>query len=88
MNNMLQRFLSWLRLRGDTCARLRKTEVGLALGAGAEYAMGNNWSLNAEYLFIKPPTKEVSDPRDELALFQFTTDAHFARVGLNYRFGY
>jgi outer membrane immunogenic protein len=72
-----------------TCAKLKKTEVGLALGAGAEYALGNNWSFKAEYLFIKLPTKEVNDfERNSSAAFQFTTDAHFARVGLNYRFGY
>jgi outer membrane immunogenic protein len=71
------------------CAKLKKTEVGLALGAGAEYALGNNWSFKAEYLFIKLPTKEVNDfEKSSDAAFQFTTDAHFARVGLNYRFGY
>jgi outer membrane immunogenic protein len=73
----------------DVCAKLKKTEVGLALGAGAEYAFGNNWSLKAEYLFIKLPTKEVNDfGQDDRAAFQFTTDAHFARLGLNYRFGH
>lgn len=74
----------------DGCTKLKKTEVGLALGAGAEYAFANNWSLKAEYLFIKLPTKETGlavDP-DEFNKFQFTTDAHFARIGLNYRFGY
>jgi outer membrane immunogenic protein len=73
----------------DVCAKHKKTEVGLALGAGAEYALGNNWSFKAEYLFIKLPTKEVNDfAKDDDAAFQFTTDAHFARIGLNYRFGY
>jgi len=68
-----------------TCATLSKTEVGLALGTGVEYALAGNWSFKAEYLFIKLPTKEVADPRQD-ATFQYTTDAHFARVGLNYRF--
>jgi len=75
---------------GDVaCAKAKKTEVGLALGAGAEYALGNNWSFKAEYLFIKLPSKEANDfAVNDSAAFQFTTDAHFARIGLNYRFGY
>jgi outer membrane immunogenic protein len=72
----------------EVCAKHKKTDIGLALGAGAEYALGNNWSFKAEYLFIKLPTKEANDfAVNSNAAFQFTTDAHFARVGLNYRFG-
>jgi outer membrane immunogenic protein len=68
------------------CAKLSKKEVGLALGTGLEYAWTNNWSLKAEYLFIKLPTMEGLFLRDPIN-FQYTTDAHFARLGLNYRFG-
>ena len=72
-----------------SCAKLSKTEVGLALGAGVEYAWANNWSFKAEYLFIKLPTKDLGQAfiESQSEHFQFTTDAHFARVGLNYRFG-
>jgi len=70
------------------CAKLSKTEVGLALGTGVEYALASNWSFKAEYLFIKLPTKEIgqSFQENQFRTFQYTTDAHFARVGLNYRF--
>ena len=73
----------------DICTRLSKTEVGLALGAGVEYALAGNWSFKAEYLFIKLPSKDVgsSVAVDRFNTFQYTTDAHFARIGLNYRFG-
>jgi len=74
---------------GKVCAKRKRTEVGLALGAGAEYAFGNNWSLKAEYLFIKLPTQDANDfANNSDAAFQFTTEAHFARIGLNYRFGH
>jgi len=77
------------RTSDDLCAKLSKTEVGLALGTGVEYAFAGNWSFKAEYLFIKLPTKDLrpSDPEDRTSTFQYTNDAHFARVGLNYRFG-
>jgi outer membrane immunogenic protein len=72
----------------NPCAKLSKTEVGLALGAGVEYALAGNWSFKAEYLFIKLPTEDIglSFVNSPVKL-QYTTDAHFARVGLNYRFG-
>jgi outer membrane immunogenic protein len=73
---------------GDPCAKLSKTEVGLALGTGVEYALASNWSFKAEYLFIKLPTKDIglSFQENQFRTFQYATDAHFARVGLNYRF--
>jgi outer membrane immunogenic protein len=73
---------------GD-CARLDKTILGLAAGAGAEYAFSNNWSMKFEYLYVRLPTKEINDsfdPNPNLQ-YQYTTDGHFLRVGLNYRFG-
>jgi len=69
----------------NNCAKLSKTEVGLALGAGAEYALANNWSFKTEYLYIRLPTRDIDVGGDDK--FQYKTDAHFARVGLNYRFG-
>jgi outer membrane immunogenic protein len=74
-----------LSLPNDDCVKLSKAEVGLALGAGAEYALANNWSFKTEYLYIKLPTRDIHIDVDEK--FQYKTDAHFARVGLNYRFG-
>jgi opacity protein-like surface antigen len=47
-----------------------------------------DWSFKAEYLFIKLPTKDIglSFQENQFRTFQYATDAHFARVGLNYRF--
>ena len=70
---------------GEACAKLSKTEVGLALGAGVEYALASNWSFKTEYLYIRLPTRDIDVGIDDK--FQYKTDAHFARVGLNYRFG-
>jgi outer membrane immunogenic protein len=73
----------------NDCAILNKTEAALAVGAGVEYAWMHNWSFKAEYLYIKLPTKDIFDSFDPSPdrQYQFTTDAHFARVGLNYRWG-
>jgi outer membrane immunogenic protein len=73
----------------EDCVSLKKTQVGLAVGAGVEYALADNWSFKAEYLYIKLPSQNLGpQPIDEFSSFQFLQDAHFARVGLNYRFGY
>jgi outer membrane immunogenic protein len=54
-------------------------------GAGAEYALANNWSFKTEYLYIRLPTRDDDVGGGERV--QYKTDAHFARIGVNYRFG-
>ena len=73
----------------NRCAKLSKTEVGLAAGAGLEHALSNNWSFKGEYLLIYLPTKTINDAFDPNPdnQYQYTTNAHFVRAGLNYRFG-
>ena len=72
-----------------TTNTVSNTAVGYTVGAGVEYAFLNNWSLNAEYLFVDLGTNRrtffspitgagvIIDARRE----QF----HTMRVGLNYR---
>jgi opacity protein-like surface antigen len=66
----------------------QKTQVGLAAGAGAEYAFGNNWSVKAEYLYVTLPTKQIQDTLNPITdnRYQFSSNAQFLRLGLNYRF--
>ena len=60
--------------------------TGWTIGAGAEYAIDNHWSVKAEYLYMQFPdvTKSVTD--GATYAFKFKDSAQLARVGLNYRF--
>lgn len=72
------------------------TRSGYAVGAGAEWAIGDNWSLKGEYLYYN--LGRVKHPLNLTAcsatagcfptLGNTTTriDGGIARVGLNYRF--
>lgn len=73
---------------GD-CAQLNKNQVGFVGGGGVEYAFTNNWSFKAEYLFVGVPEKQVSDSfnPDPDYQYHFSSTAHIARIGLNYKFG-
>lgn len=66
------------------------TKWGYALGAGIEYALGSNWSLKGEYLYVGlPDTKYfVHDVSDGEAVVQVKEKNSFStvRIGLNYRF--
>jgi len=72
--------------------------VGWTVGAGAEYALGGNWSLRAEYFYVdlgkssstgfdtRFPLGGVS--RVHVPLFANTKDDfNIVRFGFNYRFG-
>ena len=69
-----------------------QSKVGWAVGAGAEYALNENLSLKAEYLYIE--FGGVSGPAYGVAiapvLGSFTTSrfgANVGRLGLNWKFG-
>lgn len=38
------------------------TRLGFAIGGGAEYALGNNWSLKGEYMLARFDEKEFTFP--------------------------
>ena len=77
-----------------------ETRVGWTVGAGAEYAFGNNWSLKAEYLYLDfgsvnylavcPATAGFCATAPGQAPFAWNVHARMhdnvARVGLNYKF--
>jgi outer membrane immunogenic protein len=78
-------------------ASLSKTKLGYTVGAGAEAGLWGNWSLKAEYLYVKFDSESVVSTITTPGLqpfaasnpFTHTVDlaAHIARLGLNYRFG-
>jgi outer membrane immunogenic protein len=73
-------------------ASFSKTKTGWTLGAGGEWAVGNNWSVKAEYLYIDLGNENtVVNANPLLPPFQvaysWRTQEHIARVGLNYKWG-
>ncbi len=78
------------------------TAVGGALGAGAEWALNENWSIKGEYLYYNLGSKRlvatgtsstVVDTRSpvvtraEAVVLRERFDGNIVRVGVNYRFG-
>lgn len=69
------------------------TRVGWTAGGGAEYALGNNWSVKAEGLFydlgsITSQAGLSPVPGGFIVGRNFKPEGAIARVGLNYRFGW
>jgi outer membrane immunogenic protein len=67
------------------------TRWGYAVGAGAEYGFGNNWTVKAEYLYLGFGSFSHVLPEVTAPAFTWTNNMrfreHVARVGFNYRFG-
>ncbi|MDR2309894.1 MAG: porin family protein [Brucellaceae bacterium] len=66
-----------------------KTRVGYAVGAGLEYAVTDNWTVKAEYLYSNFGKKGVtlSDPyKNQFNERRFKTDLSEVRIGVNYKF--
>jgi outer membrane immunogenic protein len=79
-------------------AAIRDTRVGWTVGAGTEYAVGNGWSLKAEYLYVD--LGRASTTSNNLAAFvgpgafpgnvythSVDIKSNIVRVGVNYKFG-
>jgi outer membrane immunogenic protein len=71
------------------------TKVGYALGAGAEYALTQHWSVRAEYLYVHFDAITASGvvvgtalPGGYGSAITTSTDlsAHIARAGIDYKF--
>jgi outer membrane immunogenic protein len=71
------------------------TRTGWTAGAGVEYAIGNNWSVKAEYLYVDLGSYNTLIPSApdcvptgacSFVVHHSYTD-NIARVGVNYRFG-
>ncbi len=66
-----------------------KTRVGYVVGAGLEYAVTDNWTVKAEYLYSNYGKKGVtlSDPyKNQFNERRFKTDLSEVRIGVNYKF--
>jgi outer membrane immunogenic protein len=81
-------------LPNAACARSSDTQVGIAVGAGAEYAFGERLSLKLDYLFVGLPDDHIdANPKPEsegrgcCALYSAESHLNTVRIGLNYRFG-
>ncbi len=64
-----------------------KTKWGYAVGAGAEYALSNNWTFKTEYLYTDLGKAKLSFIQDgEKITLKNKSNFHTVRVGLNYKF--
>jgi outer membrane immunogenic protein len=63
-----------------------KTLYGWTAGAGAEYAFWNNWSVKAEYLYVRLETQAYQFGGAIAQRGSIPLDDHIFRVGLNWRF--
>ena len=70
---------------------LRAWRLGYAAGGGVERAIGNNWSVKAEYLhfgFDSATATQVQSTNQHQVITQSAgLKADMVRLGLNYRFG-
>jgi outer membrane immunogenic protein len=69
----------------------RKILYGWTVGAGLEYAFWNNWSIKAEYLYVKLENREFFDnplvvPVGVGGRGGVNVDNNIVRVGLNWRY--
>ncbi len=60
-----------------------------AIGAGFEYALADNWSARAEYLFLNQSlnTQVFDNGADFIFASRVRNENHLIRLGLNYHFG-
>jgi len=76
---------------------IRDTRVGWTAGVGGEYAVGNGWSLKAEYLYVdlgRATTTSTNLASVAFGAFPSNVYTHsvdiksnIVRVGVNYKFG-
>lgn len=80
---------------GSESASASQTKFGWVIGGGLEQALGNNWSVKAEYLYVRfndlsaGGTLTDSGP-GVMANFTNSVDhfsANIGRIGINYKFG-
>jgi outer membrane immunogenic protein len=65
-----------------------KTRTGWAAGAGAEYALTNNWTIKTEYLYTDLGEEEYFNFNEDPINFTLASEVkfHTVRVGVNYKF--
>lgn len=76
---------------------MSNTAVGWTLGGGTEYALGRNWSLKAEYLYVHlaasgldlsglPTGANGGNLATGTTVLRFNNNLNIVRLGANYRF--
>jgi len=60
------------------------TRWGWTIGGGAEYALTNNWTIKAEYLYIDLGNKDIAYPWGDIASSSITMNT--VKAGVNYKF--
>jgi outer membrane immunogenic protein len=70
--------------------RGKDTRTGWTVGAGAEYALWNNWSVKAEYNYIDLGTRTVTatPPAGGSIAADAKVTEHMIKLGANYRFNW
>jgi outer membrane immunogenic protein len=63
-----------------------ETRFGWTVGAGLEYAMWNNWSVKAEYLYADLGKFDCGAPCGAGTPNDVSFKSHIVRAGVNYRF--
>lgn len=74
---------------------IRDTRVGWTAGVGGEYAVGNGWSLKAEYLYVDLGRSSMTSNNLNIGFalpaqtftHSFDLKSNIVRVGMNYKFG-
>jgi outer membrane immunogenic protein len=80
------RVFSGLKSTGEGGVDFTRTEVGWTAGAGLEAALYSNWSIKAEYLYVR--LDDVTVPSNTGTPTTTKFGENIARVGLNYKFNW
>jgi outer membrane immunogenic protein len=82
-------FLITITNNVSATAEETKRRWGLVVGGGGEFAVTDNWSVKAEYLFLDFEKICYNDPNPNPSIFLprelDVSHQHILRVGLNYR---
>ncbi|MHC3941654.1 MULTISPECIES: outer membrane protein [Paenochrobactrum] len=78
---------SYVDFEGEGVSK-SKTKSGWTVGAGAEYALANNWTLKSEYLYTDFGKTKLMNYIDDGVTTKLDAKVkfHTVRVGLNYKF--
>lgn len=64
----------------------KKTQIGYVLGAGVEYAMARNWTMNLEYDYMNFGNDSIHVNGSPDISIEQGGDVHAVKLGLNYKF--
>ena len=83
----VEAFVDATAVGGGTASESR-TRWGWTAGAGAEYALGNAWSVKADYLYVRLNNKAYLNPPPLGFAIRgnVPVDQHILRAGVNYKF--